>query len=294
MPFAELGDVRMFYTDDAPRPAAEAAATPQPAKAEAKAEAEAALSPLLLVHGLGADSDDWIWHLPALSAHRRVIAPDLRGHGHSSAPENGYRPRELAGDLVRLLDQLGIERITAIGHSLGTLLVSALAVEHPDRVSALVCVDPGYGQPPTVARRFPKIIEALRRDPYAASMRNERWCYTPASPPYLRTWHDRKILATAPVALAEAFAGMYTGDDQFGLRPAADEYLGRRECPVLSCWSRLQADSAAWEAALFKHPASRSVVWPAGGHRLHEERPAEFLLVIDEWLKTLNQEEKSQ
>jgi pimeloyl-ACP methyl ester carboxylesterase len=273
MPFAELGDVRMFYTDD---------------------NAGNDGIPLLLVHGLGADSDDWIWHLPALAKDHRVIAPDLRGHGHTSAPAAGYRPRELAGDLLRLLDHLGVERVIAVGHSLGTLLVSILAVEHPDRIQALVCVDPGYGQPTEVAAGFPKIIEAMRRDPYQASMRNEAWCHTPASPPYLRTWHDRKILATAPVALADGFAGMYTGDDQFGLRPAADAYLARRECPVLSLWSAVQTGSAEWEAGLFKHPASRSVAWPGGGHRLHEERPAEFLLVMDEWLKALNRRRSPQ
>ncbi|MBG6087835.1 alpha/beta fold hydrolase [Actinomadura viridis] len=245
--------------------------------------------PLLLVHGFGADSHDWTPHLPELAARRRVIAPDLRGHGYSSAPETGYRPRDLAGDLVGLLDALGVERVTAIGHSLGALVVSALAVEHPERVRALVCVDPGYGQPPEIAAAFPGMIEALRGpDPYRTALANDAWCYTPASPPQLREWHRRKILGTSVPALAQAFAGMYEGDDQFGVRPASEDYLVRRACPVLSCWSAAQAGSAAWERGLFKHPASRAVVWPGGGHRLHAERPAEFLLVVNDWLDELD------
>jgi len=268
MPFAELGEVRLFYTDDGP-----------PAGAGV---------PLLLVHGYGADSHDWVPHLPRLTAGHRVIAPDLRGHGYSSAPEAGYRPRELAADLVRLLDRLEVPRVTAFGHSLGALVVSALAVEHPGRVRALVCVDPGYGQPPDVAAAFPAMIEGLRADPYGTALANDAWCYTAASPPWLREWHRRKILGTAPHALAEGFAGMFSGDDQFGVRPAADAYLARRACPVLSCWSHARAESADWERGLFKHPASRALVWPGGGHRLHAERPAEFLHVATAWLAELD------
>ncbi|WP_433326592.1 alpha/beta fold hydrolase [Spirillospora sp. CA-294931] len=269
MPFADLADVRLFFTDDG----------------------EDGARPLLLVHGYGADSHDWAFHIPGLvAAGHRVVAPDLRGHGYSSAPAEGYRPRELASDLVALLDHLGIDRVTAIGHSMGTMVVSALAVEHPARVRALVCVDPGYGQPAEIAAAFPAMIEALRADPHAAALANDAWCYTPASPAFLREWHRRKILGTSPAALTQAFAGMYEGDDQFGTRPAADAYLARRACPVLSCWSQAQAASAGWERGLFKHPASRAVVWPGGGHRLHAERPDEFLLVVQNWLEALDKE----
>ncbi|WP_018655218.1 alpha/beta fold hydrolase [Actinomadura flavalba] len=275
MPFTDVasphGDVRLFHTDDAPaRPAG---------------------PPVLLVHGYGADSDDWIFQLPGLTERRRVLAPDLRGHGHSSAPPSGYAPRDLAADLAGLLDALGVPAVDAVGHSLGALVVSALAVEHPGRVRSLVCVDPGYGQPDAVAAAFPPMYAALRGpDPYATALANDAWCYTPASPPWLRGWHARKILATAPQALAQAFPALYDGPDQFGLRAAAETYLARRACPVLSCWSAAQAGSADWERGVFTHPASRAQVWPGSGHRLHAERPAEFLLTLTTWLDARDKE----
>jgi pimeloyl-ACP methyl ester carboxylesterase len=272
MPFADLGDVRLFYSDDAP------------------ADGESDV-PFLLVHGFAADSHDWVFQIPELASTHRVIAPDLRGHGYSSAPPTGYRPRELAADMVRLLDRLGIEKVVAMGHSLGGVIVSALAVEHPERVRALVGVDPGYGQVPEIAAAFPAVIEALRDgDPYPTALANDAWCYTRATPAFLKEWHRRKILGTSPIALAEAFAGMYEGDDQFCVRPASDAYLARRDCPVLTLWSGLQAGSAPWERGLFKHPASRALTWPGSGHRLHAERPAEFLLVVTDWLAALDKE----
>jgi pimeloyl-ACP methyl ester carboxylesterase len=263
--FADLGDVRLFYTDDGSREGV----------------------PLLLVHGWGADSHEWSWHLPQLSAGHRVIAPDLRGHGYSTVPGSGYQPRDLAGDLVRLLDHLGIDTVIPIGHSMGGQLVSILAVEHAARVPALVCVEPGYGIDSSIAAIFPQLLAGLRGEQAnVTAVQMDEWSYTPASPPALKQWHTRRLLGMRPHVLADAFAGMFTDPDQIGVRPASEEYLSRRACPVLSFWS--DPAQAAWEQGLFKHPASTAVSWPGSGHRLHEERPAEFLLVVTNWLAKLD------
>jgi pimeloyl-ACP methyl ester carboxylesterase len=270
MAFADLRHVRLFYTDDGP--------------------AEAA-TPLLLVHGWGADGHEWSWHLPRLSAGRRVITPDLRGHGYSSAPAAGFHPRDMAADLLGLLDHLGVDKVIAVGHSMGAQVVSVLAVEHPARVRALVCVEPGYGFDGTVAAALPRLAARLGDagpDAGAVAVRMDEWSYAPASPPMLRRRHARRLLAMPPHVLAEAFAAMFTGPDQFGVRPAADAYLAGRTCPVLSFWR--DPARGAWEQGLFKDPASTAVTWPDAGHRLHEERPAEFVRVVTEWLARLGQD----
>ena len=269
MPYADLGDVTLFFTDDG-----------------------AGAVPLLLVHGWGADSHEWNAHIPHLAATRRVLAPDLRGHGYSSVPEGGYTISGLAADLVGLLDHLGVAKVVAVGHSMGGQVVSALAVEWPERVAAMVAVDPGYGQPQAVARRFPEMLAGLRGPhPTETARAIDAWDYTPASPEALRTWHDRRLQAMPPRVLADLFAAMFCDDGQFGVRPAAEAYLKRRTCPVLSFW--FDPAQAAWERPLLAHPASDVVAWPGSGHRLHEERPAEFLLVLDRWLTTISDNEKS-
>jgi len=265
MPFADLGDVRLFYTDDSP--------------AEAK-------DTLLLAHGFAADSQDWLWHIPGLvEAGYRVIAPDLRGHGHSSAPETGYRPEDTAGDLVLLLDRLGLERVIAFGHSMGAMVVTALAVEHPERVRALVCVDPAYGLPAEIAQFMPSMVEGLDKDPVAAVLAWEPVLYTPATPEHVPASHSRKIQATSEPALRQAFPALFTGEGQWGCRPETDDYVARRACPVLVNWA--EPERVTWETELFKHPASKAIAWPGAGHRLHEERPAEFLHVVKNWLEEL-------
>ncbi|WP_084959044.1 alpha/beta fold hydrolase [Thermoactinospora rubra] len=256
--------VRLFYTDDG-----------------------SGDTTLLLVHGWGADSHQWVHHLPALAREHRVIAVDLRGHGYSTCLATGNTVGRMTLDLVELLQHLGVARCVPVGHSMGAVIVSRLAVEHPSLVAALVAVDPGYGFPERVGALSLRLLDGLRGpDPRAAAVGIDQWCYTPASPAWLREWHRRRLLATPPHVLAEAFESLWAGPEAIGTRPAAEPYLSRRECPVLSFWS--DPAQATWESGLFKHPASRTVCWPGSGHRLHEERPAEFTLVVSQWLASIH------
>ncbi|MGV9309065.1 MULTISPECIES: alpha/beta fold hydrolase [unclassified Nonomuraea] len=256
MGFAAVAGVRLFYTDDG-----------------------SGDTTLLLVHGWGADSHQWARHIPTLAGRHRVIAVDLRGHGYSSAEDKGNNPVRMSEDLVDLLDLLDVERCVIVGHSMGAVIASRLAVEHPARVTAVIGVDPGYGRPDEVVA----MAVAMREAP---AVQIDQWCYTPASPGWLREWHRRRLLATPPHVLAEAYDGLWSGEEAIGSRGAAEPYLSRRTCPVLTFWT--DPAQAAWETGLFTHPASRTVCWQGSGHRLHEERPAEFLLVVNQWLKEIS------
>lgn len=80
---------------------------------------------------------------PLVGAGFHVIAPDQRGYGASDRPEpiEAYDIHHLTGDLVGLLDALGIEKAVFVGHDWGGLVVWALAVLHPERVSGVVGVN---------------------------------------------------------------------------------------------------------------------------------------------------------
>ena len=64
----------------------------------------------------------------------RALAPSLRGFGHSDRPADGYRPHDLAADVVAFLDAVGVSRAVLVGHSMGSFVAETVAVEHPDRV----------------------------------------------------------------------------------------------------------------------------------------------------------------
>ncbi len=184
------------------------------------------------------DSHDWNWQIPHFVANHRVIAPDLRGHGRSGVPEKDFEPRTFAADIAGLIDQLGCGPVVAVGHSLGGVIVSALAVEYPDKVRAVVSVDPGYLVPDESRPVLDGLIGALRSgDPVATAQGFLAATYTPASPAHLRTWHLRRIAGVPNHVLQDTLAGLFSGPDALGFRGSAESYLRRRECPVLAFYT---------------------------------------------------------
>ena len=102
----------------------------------------------VLVHGLGGNLA--AWHLrivPELQRDFRLLTYDLRGHGRSDSPPVGYTTGDMVGDLKGILDALGIEKAAFVGHSWGGDIVLHFALQHPDRVSKIVLVEPGLLSP---------------------------------------------------------------------------------------------------------------------------------------------------
>jgi len=100
-------------------------------------------SPVLFLHGLADSSFSFMPLMPYLPASMRAIAPDQRGHGVSDRPRAGYAPKDFARDALALMDSLGIERATFVGHSMGTFVAREAALAAPDRVAALMLIAPG-------------------------------------------------------------------------------------------------------------------------------------------------------
>jgi pimeloyl-ACP methyl ester carboxylesterase len=103
--------------------------------------------PLVLLHG-GALTVDLSFAavLPALADGRRVVAPELQGHGHTADTERAMTVANLAADVVDLLDELGIEQADFLGFSLGGMTALEVAVRHPERVGRLVLAATPYHQ----------------------------------------------------------------------------------------------------------------------------------------------------
>lgn len=94
--------------------------------------------PLLLIMGLAADSQAWMFQIPDFAKQYRVIAFDNRGVGRSSKPAGPYTIHEMADDTVGLLDALKIEKAHVVGVSMGGMIAQELVLRNPERVRALV------------------------------------------------------------------------------------------------------------------------------------------------------------
>src|SRR5947209_8130904 len=96
---------------------------------------------VVLCHGFPELAYSWRHQVPALvDASYRVIAPDQRGYGGSTIPEatEDYDIEHLTGDLVAILDEVGEEKAVFVGHDWGSMVVSAMAQRHPERVRGVV------------------------------------------------------------------------------------------------------------------------------------------------------------
>jgi pimeloyl-ACP methyl ester carboxylesterase len=94
---------------------------------------------LVLLHGYPQSWYEWRHILPALAEHYTVVAPSLRGAGHSDAPPTGYDKKTLAGDIHGLLVQISHDKdIRLIGHDIGTMVAYSYAAAHPRDVVKLV------------------------------------------------------------------------------------------------------------------------------------------------------------
>jgi 2-hydroxy-6-oxonona-2,4-dienedioate hydrolase len=94
--------------------------------------------PLLVLHGIEASAENHIRNLGALGSVRRVIAPDLLGHGLTEKPDCPYEIEDYVGHVLALLDSLEIDRADVVGQSLGGWIACRLALEASDRVECLV------------------------------------------------------------------------------------------------------------------------------------------------------------
>ena len=93
---------------------------------------------LILSHALGTSLAMWEPQMPSLLEHFRVLRYDARGHGQSSVPKGPYTIAKLGGDVIALLDHLGIKRAHYCGLSMGGVTGIWIAANYPDRIDRLV------------------------------------------------------------------------------------------------------------------------------------------------------------
>ena len=122
--------------------------------------------PIVFVHGWTCDHTYFAPQFGHFSKDHRVVAVDLRGHGHSDKPEQEYTIAAFADDVAWLCRELGLSKPVVVGHSMGGVIALEMAARFPDLPAAVVLVDAPVVPPLALVEAVKPMMEALRSPGY--------------------------------------------------------------------------------------------------------------------------------
>lgn len=239
-------------------------------------------TPVVFLHGV---TDSWRSFeelLPRLPGHVRSLAVSFRGHGGSGRPDSGYLFNDMSGDIVAFLDAMHIDRAVIVGHSMGASVAQRFAIDHTDRVRALVLIgsfanlhrDPGLTAffESSIAGLTDPIDRAFARDWQLSTLARD------IPPERLDVFVDETLKVPSRVWKA-AFSGFLTTPDfADGLRNVS--------APALIIWG--DRDSYAprgdQERLVATLPDARLAVYEEHVHAVHWENPVRVAADIGAFL----------
>jgi pimeloyl-ACP methyl ester carboxylesterase len=224
--------------------------------------------PVVLLHGL---TDSWRSFepvLPHLPDSIHAYAVTVRGHGDASRTET-YRLDDMVGDITQFLDAVGLDSAIVVGHSMGSIIATRFAIDHPGRVDALVIMGG--------AASFARVgLEEMRAELAAMS--------EPVDPDYLRDFQESTIARPVAPGLIDTAVSESQKVSLDTFRQALEDIclidysaeLGRIGAPTLVVWGDRDAicPRSEQDALLAEIPNARLVVHQGGGHAVHWEDPA--------------------
>ena len=245
--------------------------------------------PLLLVHGFTGAKEDFADHVDDLAAAGwHVVAPDLPGHGesHPHGAEFGFGP--YAEAVLAVADELGWARFALLGHSMGGVVAQHVALEAPDRLTALVLMDASPDRvdvdPSLVdlacevaaTQGMPSLLELQRE--LGGPLDTETSLRLHRERPGWRELQDQKFLSCSP-EMYVTMARLLTTS------PSRADRLARLDVPTLVLVGEhdvlLRAPSDRLADAI---PGAKLVVIPGAGHSPQIEAPTAWFEAVTDFL----------
>ncbi len=168
MPYAKINDHRIYY--------------------ETYGKGE----PLIMIMGLGADTNCWSDKLiQELSKQYRVIIFDNRGAGKSDPAKAPYTIRDLANDVIKLMQTLSVEKAHILGVSMGGMIAQEIAINYPSKVNKLILVVTSPGGPNSIPPKH-EALQQLMMDRSTTTIKEiaEKLIYTLFTKEYIKSYKN--------------------------------------------------------------------------------------------------------
>ena len=259
--------------------------------------------PVVLVHGLGGQWQNWLENIPRLAQERRVLALDLPGFGLTSEPRDGEISITGYGRCVdSFCEKLGLGKVDIVGNSMGGFVAAEVAIQFPERVSQLVLVSAaGITSADTLQApilTFGRVASAIATN---SAARHRQTAARPLGRHValaLVARHPR--LLKADLAYEGFFKGAGKGGFDDALRACLDydfrDRLPDVKVPTLIVWGEKDAIIPVRDADEFERliEDSRKVVMKDTGHIPMAERPQAFNDVLVDFLAETGPAEENE
>ncbi|MBO0721225.1 MAG: alpha/beta fold hydrolase [Blastocatellia bacterium] len=232
---------------------------------------------VILLHGLGGDGTNWSLTIPALAAKYHVYVPDQIGFGKSDKPIMSYRVATLVEFLDQFYRQLGIQKATLVGNSLGGWTAVAFAIAHPQKVDKLVLVSAaGYTPKRYGGEELPKEIYSVLNPSTTADLKRL----------FTAIFYDKKY--TSDAFIAQAFTNKLMRGDGYTINSFIDSIMRGDDviddkvktirAPTLVVWGREDKLTSPAMADAFAQDISgaQKIIFEQCGHMAQIEKAQEF------------------
>jgi pimeloyl-ACP methyl ester carboxylesterase len=290
-----FGALAWLYTPDKPRAALEAQYATPPSiflevagvRLHVRDTGPSGAPAVILLHGFGSSLQTWDDWSTALDHDFRVVRYDQPGFGLTGTdPSGDYSDTRATDILAGLMDRLGLQRATIVGHSMGGRIAWTFASTHPERVEKLVLMAPdGFASPGMEYGKKPSVPLMMRALPYVLPMPMLRASLKPGfgdptalTEPLVGRYRDMMLAPGVRTAIVDRMGQMVLVDPE--------PLLARIKAPTLLLWGGQDGMVPARNAADYLRDikGAKLVSFPTLGHLLQEERPAETVAALQAFL----------
>jgi pimeloyl-ACP methyl ester carboxylesterase len=249
--------------------------------------------PIVFVHGLSGQWQNWLENMPRFAEQRRVVALDLPGFGVSPLPAEQISIAYYGRVVAELCDRLGLAPAVLVGNSMGGYVSAEVAIAHPETVERLMLVSAaGISQSELSVDQVLRVGKLFALTTRASTAQRRRHMARPA----LRHW-ILSLIVRHPTRLRPdiAFEGLVKGANKPGFVDALGacidydfrDRLPEIACPTLVVWGEDDAIIPVRDADKYVEliPGARKTIFEDTGHVAMVERPVTFNDELEQFLE---------
>lgn len=239
--------------------------------------------PIVLLHGFCGSSEYWDKVVPLLSGSYRCIVPDLRGHGSSDAPLGAYSIEQMADDVLKLLDELNLPKVTLLGHSMGGYVTLSFTQRYASRLNGFGLIhSTGYADDEAGKEKRLKAVSTIQSEGITTFIDGlVPGLFAPESVES----HQDMIIKSKEIGYRTPPQGAAGVALAMRERPDRRDVISASTLPVLLVAGEKDQVIPAEKVFTADHPNIMKATIPGAGHMSMMEAPEELVKVMKRFLE---------